>query len=298
MNPNSRIRFELATGRKRLKPPGGKPLICHVVVNVERWRFDAPVPRSVLPAPHGKSHAPDVPNWSWAEYGLRCGLPRIMRVLSERGMPASVNLNAEVIDAYPSAAEAMLKAGWEFIGHGMSQQSLPASDDERAVIAATLDRVERFTGERPRGWLGPGLQETEKTPDLLKEVGVEYVCDWVLDDLPTALSTAHGPLVALPYALELNDSVIFAVEKHDAEEFERRVRATAKTFAAESEENPRVLTLALHPHLIGVPHRINALASALDALLERDDTSFLTGSEISSWYVLQTPEVFGSTQTA
>jgi allantoinase len=127
---------------------------------------------------------------------------------------------------------------------------------------------------------------------MLKELGVSYVCDWVLDDLPAPLATAYGLLVALPYTLELNDSVVFAVEHHTTEEFERRVRATLDAFAAELAENPRVLTLALHPHLIGVPHRIGALARSLDALLARDDSVFLTGSEIADWYTRHSPEAF------
>lgn len=298
MRSNPRVSFELATGRQRLPPPADKPLICHVVVNVERWRFEAPVPRSVLPAPHGARHAPDVPNFSWAEYGVRCGLPRIMRILAERGVRASVSINAEVINVYPAAASAMRGAGWEFIGHGLSQQALPSSDDERGTIAAALNRIEDFTGERPRGWLSPGLQETEDTPDLLKELGIRYVCDWVLDDLPTPLATTHGPLVALPYTLELNDSVVFAVEHHGAGEFERRVRATLDAFATELAENPRVLTLALHPHLIGVPHRVGALSRALDTLLSRDDSVFLTGSQISDWYMRHSPDVFGAPHSA
>jgi peptidoglycan/xylan/chitin deacetylase (PgdA/CDA1 family) len=193
-------------------------------------------------------------------------------------------------------AAAMTARSSSLVGRACWDIPCPTNSQPASIIAlaaAALNRIGDFTGEQPRGWLGPGLQETEKTPDLLRELGVRYVCDWVLDDLPAPLETAHGPLVALPYALELNDSVVFAVEKQVAGEFERRVRATAETFAAEFTENPRVLTLALHPHLIGVPHRIGALSAALDALLARDDTTFVTGSGIVDWYVRQTPEVFG-----
>ena len=53
----------------------GRPILVHLVVNVEHWPFDQPMPRTILTPPHGIGNVPDVPNFSWAEYGLRCGLP-------------------------------------------------------------------------------------------------------------------------------------------------------------------------------------------------------------------------------
>ena len=134
--------------------------------------------------------------------------------IAGRGLPASASLNASVIDAYPAAADALLQAGWEFIGHGIHQRALSQDGGvgQAEAIAAALDRIERFSGARPRGWLSPGLRETSETPDLLAQAGVDYVFDWCLDDLPNWMRAAPRPLLALPYALELNDSVIHAVE--------------------------------------------------------------------------------------
>jgi peptidoglycan/xylan/chitin deacetylase (PgdA/CDA1 family) len=284
------IPFALSTEREPLPPLDGKRLVVHVAVNVEQWAFDAPMPRAVLPPPHGASAVPDVPNFSWAEYGLRCGLPRIMRILEARGLPATAMLNAGVIDTYPSAAESMLAAGWELMGHGMRQRSLTAEPDEAAVIGACLDRIEAFSGRRPKGWLGPGLQETFATAGILKAAGVEYVCDWVVDDVPVWLDTPNGPLVALPYTLELNDSVLHAVEHQPSASLYDRVLDTLAAFEPELEREPRVLTLALHPHLMGVPHRSVHLARALDVLLARDDVVFVTGERIADWFTRSAPD--------
>ena len=99
------------------------------------------------------------------------------------------------------------------------------------------------------------------------------------------MTTEHGPLIALPYTLEINDSVIYAVERHASPEMYRRFEDTLGVFERELERGPRVLTLALHPHLIGVPHRIGYLAKMLDMLGRRDDTRFMRGSEIADWFV-------------
>ena len=289
MSGRPEVPFEMADRRPPLPAPPAGPLIVHVVVNVEHWPFDRAMPRAVLPAPHGAAAVPDVPNFAWLEYGLRCGLPRILALLRERGVPASVSMNASVIDAYPAAAEAIREAGWEPIGHGVEQQSLQAVADEAATIEATLERIERFFGARPRGWLGPGLQETFETPELLRRAGVEYVFDWPFDDVPVWMSTPAGPLIAMPYGLELNDSVLHAVERQPSDAILTRLVDTLETLEPELRREPRVLTLALHPHLIGVAHRIGHLGRALETLLARPDTVFMKGGEIADWFTSVAP---------
>ncbi len=287
---NPRIPYRMASERPPLPAPEGKPLIVHLVVNVEHWRFDHAMPRKIMPAPHGAEQLPDVPNFAWAEYGMRCGMPRILDMLGERDLPASTSINAGVVEAYPSCAEAMRDAGWEFIGHGMHQRSIQDADDEADLIGRALDILSSFTDAQVRGWLGPGLRETEATPDLLKAAGIDYVCDWVLDDLPCWMTTKHGPMIAMPYNVEINDSVIYAVEKHSSPEMFQRLGDTLDAFDNELDESPRVLPIGLHPHLIGVPHRIGYLAKMLDLLAARDDVIFMTGSQIADWYAAAEPE--------
>jgi peptidoglycan/xylan/chitin deacetylase (PgdA/CDA1 family) len=286
---NPRIPYRFSTRRAALPPPNGKPLMVHVVVNVEHWRFEEAMPRKIVTPPHGQETLPDVPNFSWADYGMRCGLPRIMQALAERGVTASTSFNAGVIDAYPEAAEAMLAAGWEFIGHGMHQRALNAEANEGEVIEAALDKIARFTGERPRGWLSPGLRETNDTPDILKALGLEYVCDWVVDDVPDWMTTKHGPLIAMPYNLEINDSIVYAVEKHSSPEMYQRLADTVRCFDREVKRQVRVLALGLHPHLIGVPHRIGYLEKMLDILAARDDVAFMQGRDIAKWFAAVSP---------
>lgn len=261
----------------------------HLVVNVENWTFDQSMPRTIITPPHGKETIPDVPNFSWVDYGMRAGLPRIIRAIRERGLPASTSFNASVIDAYPEAAETMLKAGWEFIGHGMHQKSLNHGGDERVAIEQSLEKIRNFTGTQPQGWLSPGLRETFQTPDILAQCGIRYVCDWVIDDLPNWMSVEKGSLIQMPYNLELNDSIIWAIEKHASNEFYLRLENTLKIFERESHEQPKVLALGLHPHLIGVPHRFGFFEQMLDLLLANDNVCFMTGSQIADWYSAQEP---------
>ncbi len=284
MSTNPRIPYRLASQRAPLPAPDGKPLIVHVVVNIENWRFDHGMPRKLLPAPHGAEAIPDIPNFSWAEYGMRCGMARLFETLARREIPVTCALNAGVIDTYPDLAQAVKDAGWEFMGHGLHQVALTAEASEADLIAMALDKIAAFSGRPVAGWLGPGLRETDATPDILASQGVRYICDWFVDDLPTWMKTTSGPVVSVPYSLEINDSVIYAVEKHSSSEMYDRLVSTLETFEPELKTGPRIITLGLHPHLIAVPHRFIWFERMLDRLMARDDVTFMTGSRIADWF--------------
>ena len=96
-------------------------------------------------------------------------------------------------EAYPAVARAMLDAGWEFMGHGVVQGAMHLLPDQRAAIREAVQILQKFTGRKPKGWLGPGLTETWETLDLLAEEGIEYVSDWVNDDQPYEIRTTAGP---------------------------------------------------------------------------------------------------------
>ncbi len=287
---NPRIPYCFSNEGPRLNPPDEGSILVHLVVNVEHWQFEASMPRTILTPPHGKETIPDVPNFSWVDYGMRAGLPRIINAIKDRGLPASTSFNAGVIEAYPRAAEAMHEAGWEFIGHGVHQKSLNHSEGEESLIATSLDMIQAFTGKRPKGWLSPGLRESHDTLEHLKKQGIDYVFDWVVDDVPHWMTTKHGPLLALPYNLEVNDSIIYAVEKHASNEMYQRLANTLSLFVREAKTNVRVLSLGLHPHLIGVPHRFESLERMLDLLMATPGVCFMTGEKMAQWYATQVPQ--------
>lgn len=287
MRLTDRIPYQAIVDRPKLQLPGGKKLAVWVILNVEEWQIERPMPRTVLPPPMGQPLLPDVPNWSWHEYGMRSGFWRQHAALTDRGIPTTLALNGNVIDSYPRIAQAGLDAGWEFMGHGFVQGPMHKVPDQDAAIAQTVARIKAYTGKAPRSWESPGLTETEITLDLLRKHGIEYLADWVIDDLPQEIATPHGPITTVPYTVEINDIAVYALQQHRSDEFLIRGRDQFDRLYAEGADTARVMSISIHPYITGVPHRIKYLEALLDYVIGHDDVALMTASEIGDWYTTE-----------
>ncbi len=283
----SRVPYQPIHRRPPLRLPGEARVAVWTIVNVENWQPSGPMPRVILPPPMGQPLLPDVPNWAWHEYGMRVGFWRFLDTLQQRGLKASFAVNGSACEVYPEACSAAHEAGWDFIGHGFVQRPMHKVEDEADAIARTIEAITRLTGKPPRGWESPGLTETDETADLLAEAGIEYVCDWVLDDQPVTMRTRSGSLVSIPYTVEINDVVISAVQQQPSEEILRRGRNQFDRLHLDGAKAPRVMAISIHPFLTGVPHRIKYLEALYDYILGQDGVVMWTGSEILDWYRAQ-----------
>ena len=286
-SPRERFEYSAMPARPPLRLPGGARVAVVVVVNVEEWDLARPMPRGVLPPPAGATGIPDVPNWAWHEYGMRVGFWRLKAALDGHSIKATASINASVCLSYPEVAGAIRDSGWEFMGHGFTQLATGQEEDQREMVRRSVETIREFTGSPPRGWLGPGLTETWETPELLVEHGIEYVCDWVADDQPFEIHTAAGPLVSVPYSVEVNDVPIVLVQHHSAPELFIRARDQFDRLYAEGATSARVMTIAVHPYVSGVPHRIKYFEQALDYIASYPGVVFWRGDEVLDWYRAQ-----------
>jgi len=147
------------------------------------------------------------------------------------------------------------------------------------MINRSMEVIEKFTGTRPVGWLGPGLGETHDTPDHLAAEGFEYVCDWGNDEQPTAMRVKSGRMVVVPYELGVNDIRVFQRENHTPEQYYRMVCDHFDTLYKDSASGGRVLCLPLHPFVIGMPFRIKYLEMALE-YIEDDELVEVTPTKV------------------
>jgi allantoinase len=286
-SPYGPFEYSAIIDRPRLEWPHQARVALWVIPNVEFFALDEAVPVQA----GGGGKVPNVPVWSSRDYGNRVGIFRLMRVMDRYGVRGSVALNSDLCRWHPRILEEAKARSWEFIGHNESNtrrlNEVPP-EEERQVIVRALDTIERAVGARPKGWLGSGLQETWDTLDHLEAAGVEYVLDWTNDDQPYRMNLSNGrSLLSVPYSQELNDKVAFEQRNVTADEFAAMICRQFDVLWEEGAESGRVMAIALHPYIIGQPHRIGALDKALAYICRHDGVWRSTGLEIARHYAAQ-----------
>jgi peptidoglycan/xylan/chitin deacetylase (PgdA/CDA1 family) len=218
---------------------------------------------------------------------MRVGLWRIADVLDSAGIKATIALNALVCEHYPKAMEEMKKRGWEFMGHGTTNSESLAGlspEKEKETIRTILKTIEQSTERKPRGWLGSGLAETYNTLDILAEEGVIYCGDWNNDDQPYPMKVKAGKMFSIPYCMEINDIPLYIRKGYTGEQYYRSVMDQFETLYADSEKQPRVMGIPLHPMISGQPLRIKYLQRVIAEIKNHERVWFATGSEIIDAY--------------
>lgn len=281
---HGRFAYSAIIDRPPLKWPNGAHLALWVIPNLEHFRFDQTYGGTA-------STAPDLIGYAPRDYGNRVGVWRIMEALDKHGIRATAALNGEVCEFEPRIIEEGNKRRWEWMGHCLTNsRRLSGTDEatERQIISDTVRVLRSGTGKAPRGWLGAGLAETTRTPDLLREHGIDYVGDWVNDDQPYRMTTAHGGLYSIPYSVEINDRPAYDDRKVTPPEFARMIRDQFDRLYGEGQMSGRVMAICLHPWISGVPHRIRFLEEALAYINGHEHIWWATGSEIMDAYVKAT----------
>jgi len=263
--------------------PGGARVAFYIGLNVEHYQIDRP---STSIFPGTAELAPDPLNYGWRDYGPRVGIWRLTEILDRYQIRASVLLNSDVTEHNPRIIEAGLARDWAWLAHGKNNSIFQAGmsvDEERAYLTDVVAAIERATGGRPRGWMGPALTETFRTPELLAELGLSYVLDWTNDDQPYRLNVPG--MLSVPYSVELNDIGLFVGKSLSGPDFVRIVRDQLDQLYADSADSGRVMALALHPFVIGQPFRARYLAEALGYIANHPGVWLTTSDEIAAHYM-------------
>lgn len=272
------------TERGPIHWPDGKRVAFYVGLNIEHFYVDLP---GTATYEGTTALTPDSLNYGWRDYGPRVGIWRIVELLDKYGIRASALLNSDVGERYPQIITAGRERGWAWLAHGSSNSHLHSGlsvDQERTALREIVTTIEKSTGQRPRGWMGPGLTETFHTPELFAELGGQYVLDWTNDDQPYRLNVPG--MLSVPYSVELNDIGIFVSKGLTGPDFVRMVKDQVDQLYAEAEaaDSGRVLPLALHPFVIGQAFRRRYLDEALEYVANHPGVWLTTSDDIADHY--------------
>jgi allantoinase len=265
--------------RPRLEFPDGARLAFYIGLNIEHFRVDVPFPT-------GLGTVPDPLSYGWRDYGNRVGIWRLMEIFDDLGMRATGIVNSEVCTEYPQIIEAGVERGWSWAAHGQTNSILPAGMDDGEEQSALDQMFATFDASlpfRPRGWLGPALNETFATPRKLADAGVTYLLDWCADDQPFHLNVPG--LLSVPYSIDVNDYVLYVGNPGiTGQDYERIVLDQFAQLLEDSAQTGRVLGLPLHTFLTGQPYRARALKRVLSEIASADEVWLCTADDIAEHF--------------
>lgn len=261
--------------------PGGARVAVQLVINYEEGSEynnadgDGRTELGLAEAPGGRVPAGqrDMAFETMYEYGSRVGFWRLMNILRERQVPATIFGCALALERNPAAAEAIVAAGFDVCCHGYrwEEHFRLSAEAEQQRIAMAIESLTRSTGQRPLGWYcryGP----SENTRRLLaQEGGFLYDSDAYNDELPYWVTVEGRPHLVVPYTMDANDGKFatpagFSTPDH----FERYLKAAFDQLYLEGEQSPRLMSIGLHARITGRPARAHALAAFLDHVLRHD----------------------------
>ena len=227
---------------------------------------------------------------SMYEYGSRAGFWRLQRELTQRALPVTVFAVGLALERNPEAAAAMARAGWEVTGHGwrwIDYATVPEAE-EREQIRRTNATIERLCGQTPTGWFtGRASLATRR---LAAELGATYDSDSLADDLPYWVEVAGQPHLVVPYTLDANDFKFLQPNGFTGgDDFQRYLSDTLEQLAEEGEVTPRLMSIGLHPRIVGRPGRMRGLARFLDEVAARGDVWVATRGEIARHWAATHP---------
>lgn len=275
--------------RKPVAWPGGKSVAVWVCVSLE-WFPITPADKPFRAPGHMQTSYPDYRHYTAREYGTRIGFYRLLDAFKKAGVRVSVATNGAIADRYPKVIADIVADGHEIIAHSTDMNGTIASglpiEKERALIAQSIASLEKAAGKRPTGWLSIARSESWNTPDLLKEAGLTYSCDWANDELPWRFTNG---LINLPLNHELSDRQIITVQQQSADSYAQQMVDAFDWLADEAKAHGgRMLPLHITPYIMALPYRIAAFEALLGKLAARTEAWFATGEEIvASWEAQQ-----------
>jgi peptidoglycan/xylan/chitin deacetylase (PgdA/CDA1 family) len=288
---NDRYDWSILPRRKPVTWPNEATLAVFVTVALQFYPLDQKgVPFKV---PGGMTMPyPDLRHFSLRDYGNRVGIFRIMDALDAFEMKASAPINAKVAERYPSLVKEVVERGWEVMGHGLHMDALhytgldPAA--EEALVKQSLETLRRASGQAVTGWLSPAKSQSFNTPDILAANGIRYMCDWANDDMPYTFRTKNGDLLAMPHVDQQSDFTILLDMHHDEDSYVEQQIDQFETLYKESQtQGGRIMSLVVHPWLLGQPHRISAFEAVLAHIAPRKGVWVATGADILDVWAAQ-----------
>jgi peptidoglycan/xylan/chitin deacetylase (PgdA/CDA1 family) len=266
--------------------PNGKRIAVVFNVCLEAWSdgkapgispMGNPLPAGIL----------DTMAISWAAYGVKRGIPRLLKAFERHKAKSSMMVNAIVAERSPEAVKAIADAGHEILSHSYAMDVIPAvmsEEEERKNIERCTSLLKGASGKDIVGWLSPRATSRTETPKLLAEAGYKWYGDTLDDDLPYVLTYGNKRIVAIPLGTDVNDMPFMKYGNPPQlmlESFLQNVEI------AKQSEGPQMIDVTCHAHIFGRPRGAHFYEKIIEAAAKDRDVWIATRAEIADFMLAQ-----------
>ena len=265
---HDRYEWSLLSERKPVTWPEDKKLALWVNVPLQFFPLDQKGKPFKVPGGMTMPY-PDLRHFTLRDYGNRVGIFRLLKAFDKYGITPTFAFNTELAKRNPYLLSAVKERGNEILCHGWNMDTLhyggQDKSQEKEIVCRSVETLRELTGHGVKGWLSPARNESENTPELLAENGIDYVCNWVNDDMPYTFKTRSGDLTAMPLSNELEDRFILMNNLHSEQSYVEQICDACDFLFSEAQtQGGRILSLNIHPWMMGQPHRIRYLEEVLE----------------------------------
>jgi allantoinase len=234
----------------------------------------------------------DLASESMYEYGSRVGVWRLFRLFKERGLPVTIFAAAAALERNEAVAEAIAATDWDVVAHGYRWVEHYRLDEatEREHIAKAHETITRLVGRPPEGWYCRYSRSLHTRRLVVEHGGYGYDSDAYNDEIPYWTDVDGKHHLVVPYSLVTNDAKILAgggVE--NAADYAQFLIDSFNVLLEEGRTTPRMMSVGLHPRIIGHPGRLSGLAKFMDHVQANDGAWIARRADIAAHWRKMVP---------
>ncbi|MEM6801635.1 MAG: polysaccharide deacetylase family protein [Bacteroidota bacterium] len=285
---HDRYAWSMLSDRPKISWPEGKLVALWVNVGLQFFPLNQKGIPFKVPGGMTKPY-PDLRHYSLRDYGNRVGIYRFFKAFDQYGIKPTFAVSTRLAERTPYLMNKIKERGDEIICHGYHMDALHYGGQDQAeeveLVKKSLDTLRELSGQAINGWVSPAKNESTNTPDILAANGISYFCDWVNDDMPYPFQTKNGALTAMPLSTELEDYFVILNKQHSAESWAEQACDACDFLLEEAKtQGGRILSLNIHPWVLGQPHRIGQLEKVLAYISSKEEVwSAYAGEILAAW---------------
>jgi peptidoglycan/xylan/chitin deacetylase (PgdA/CDA1 family) len=279
--------------------PGGARVAVNFVLNVEEGseysildgdgRTDSALSEvAAARVPRGDR---DLGYEGMVEFGSRVGVWRILRLFRDRGLPMTIFAAAQALERHPPLAAAIAESDWDVVCHGWrwAEHYLMDEATERDHIARAYDSITALTGRAPEGWYCRYAPSVNTRRLVVEHGGFGYDSDSYADEIPFWVKVGERDHLVVPYSLVTNDTKFLGGPLVTGRDWGAFLIDTIEGLLAEAPLHPRMMSVGMHPRILGHPGRLKGLIDFMDHIAADRRICVCTRAQIAAHFRAHVP---------